>query len=359
MSFLGSLTKGFIRSAVNQVGRDSGKVISNNIYGDSYSIPEDKSLENLHKEKEYPIIKMIYAILLSGVLPFLGSLIVLCRAIINLQAKQMTLFRLETQAVYSPDRRFSTGRRLNGYRDVKVPIKVAITEPEKRIKTIKGIVYLLISTGFILFYYTFFHQKNIERNTPDDYSNVKDSFYLFKYKVPDSEYIYDIKVKKISIINVKNAITVKEDIYSAGIKKNGYILSITIEIINPYNKEMINIPFPSDIAISSLRHEFFANNTTVKDGTDVIFPVVTGENNRKFKVGQYGSSCENTGSCLHFQPNESKTFKLKFKTPILDEIKYLALLGFELEHQETSILSEKKSLVLDIKQKKIIGEKDL
>ena len=38
-SFLAQLTKGFIRSAVNQVGRDGGKVISNRIYGDKHSTP--------------------------------------------------------------------------------------------------------------------------------------------------------------------------------------------------------------------------------------------------------------------------------------------------------------------------------
>ena len=39
MSFLNNLFKGFIRSSVNQVGRDGGRVISNQLYGDSYSSP--------------------------------------------------------------------------------------------------------------------------------------------------------------------------------------------------------------------------------------------------------------------------------------------------------------------------------
>ena len=38
-SFINGLAKGFIRSAVNQVGRDAGRVVSNNIYGDAHSIP--------------------------------------------------------------------------------------------------------------------------------------------------------------------------------------------------------------------------------------------------------------------------------------------------------------------------------
>lgn len=38
-SFINGLAKGFVRSAVNQVGRDAGRVVSNNIYGDAHSIP--------------------------------------------------------------------------------------------------------------------------------------------------------------------------------------------------------------------------------------------------------------------------------------------------------------------------------
>ena len=38
-SFINGLAKGFVRSAVNQVGRDAGRVVSNQIYGDAHSIP--------------------------------------------------------------------------------------------------------------------------------------------------------------------------------------------------------------------------------------------------------------------------------------------------------------------------------
>ena len=37
--FILSLIKGFFRSAVNQVGRDGGKVISNKVYGNKHRTP--------------------------------------------------------------------------------------------------------------------------------------------------------------------------------------------------------------------------------------------------------------------------------------------------------------------------------
>lgn len=49
--FLMQLLKGFFRSAVNQVGRDGGKVISNEIYKGKHSTPY-KSAEKIIKDLE-------------------------------------------------------------------------------------------------------------------------------------------------------------------------------------------------------------------------------------------------------------------------------------------------------------------
>lgn len=60
-SFLGQLAKGFVRSAVNQVGRDGGRVISNQIYGDAHSTPIRNAGGNQqqHSEQVPPIPKRI------------------------------------------------------------------------------------------------------------------------------------------------------------------------------------------------------------------------------------------------------------------------------------------------------------
>lgn len=43
--------KGFIRSAVNQVGRDGGKVISNSLYGNAHATPIRGV--NMNQNKQY------------------------------------------------------------------------------------------------------------------------------------------------------------------------------------------------------------------------------------------------------------------------------------------------------------------
>ena len=52
MSFVKNLAKGFVRSAVNQVGRDGGRVISNSIYGGRNYVQSpmwpNKARHNMH-----------------------------------------------------------------------------------------------------------------------------------------------------------------------------------------------------------------------------------------------------------------------------------------------------------------------
>src|SRR5690606_25456099 len=113
MSFLKDLGKGFIRSAVNQIGRDGGKVISNQVYGDAHSIPirqvggqttanysTSAETENLIKKKEYIGIKFFWAILLSVFIPILGGLIVIYRGFVNFNKNHTTLHRIEKQSIY-------------------------------------------------------------------------------------------------------------------------------------------------------------------------------------------------------------------------------------------------------------------
>lgn len=61
MGFAKNLGKGFIRSAVNQVGRDAGKVVSNQVYGDAHSTPhrivDNKTIHNNEDNESAEYIK--------------------------------------------------------------------------------------------------------------------------------------------------------------------------------------------------------------------------------------------------------------------------------------------------------------
>jgi hypothetical protein len=159
MAFLNNLAKGFIRSAVNQVGKDGGKIISNNIYGNNHSTPinlvrnsETKSTENLFEEKEYIFIKLFWAAVLSTILPIIGGLIVIYRGFVNQKKTSKKMFKIEKQAVYKIDRRYTTGKRFEGYREIKVIVEVDIDESKKRKNLIKSIGYFIIGGLSLLIY---------------------------------------------------------------------------------------------------------------------------------------------------------------------------------------------------------------
>ena len=99
MSFINNLAKGFFRSAVNQVGRDGGKVISNKVYGNSHSTPlnitrntDINVSENPIEEKEYVFIKFLWAILLSALIPLIGSVIVIYRGYVNIKKNNIKMY---------------------------------------------------------------------------------------------------------------------------------------------------------------------------------------------------------------------------------------------------------------------------
>ena len=158
MTFIGSLAKGFIRSAVNQAGRDYGRSLNNRVYIDS-RVTSSNLISNttqntgLKEEREYIYVKLFWAIVLSLVLPLLGSLIVIYRGYVNYTKNYKTMYRMEQQTVYSRDRRFRNGLRPEGYRDVKVTEKVAIDEQKKGKNRYKAIGYFIIGGVIFMIYF--------------------------------------------------------------------------------------------------------------------------------------------------------------------------------------------------------------
>jgi hypothetical protein len=159
MSYLNNLAKGFVRSAVNQVGRDGGKVISNQVYGNAHSTPLRTNLNHttiestdLIEEKEYIYVKFFWAIILSGLIPILGGLIVLYRGYVNFNKKFIKMYKIENQAVYSQDKRFKTGNRYEGTKQIKIPVNIETNEEQKKRAKIKSYGYLIIGMTSIIMY---------------------------------------------------------------------------------------------------------------------------------------------------------------------------------------------------------------
>lgn len=169
MSFLNNLLKGFIRSAVNQVGRDGGRVISNQLYGNAHASPvrvsqssattqiiEPQNTDNIPYNflsmafADYLIFKIIAYSLFSIIIVLIGSIYTYIRGIEYSKKQTMEIYGTVRTAITTTDRRYRTGTRVTGYRNRKAVISVEPADYShlKYYKT-KGKIYKFI--GIVCF----------------------------------------------------------------------------------------------------------------------------------------------------------------------------------------------------------------
>ena len=174
-NFLSDLGKGFVRSAVNQVGRDGGRVISNAVYGDAHAIPirgiyqsknnqyfddttnEVVSPEELRRRAEeegfnisickyktstkvvWYIISLFFSfILLPSIILFVFGIKKVCQKYVFMR-KKITI------AQYVSDKRYKTGNRLSGYSEEEINIKVPCNQSERGSLIKVGLLYIILS----------------------------------------------------------------------------------------------------------------------------------------------------------------------------------------------------------------------
>lgn len=129
-SFLGNLAKGFVRSAVNQVGRDAGRCVSNNVYGDRHSTPyrnvsgggsgriagygdiEVESMMPMYPTTSSAMPWIIFAFFFN----FLGGAMLMVNGYIKwTNRNMMKAQQVISQAVYVVDGRRKGGVRYDGH----------------------------------------------------------------------------------------------------------------------------------------------------------------------------------------------------------------------------------------------------
>ena len=200
MGFIENLAKGFVRSAVNQVGRDTGRVVSNKIYGTAHSTPirgisyseegyydetnnipinEHEFIERLNKEgfkvkyfTTNPFWKTILwamGILTTSVIATLSNnyyalippIYLVVYAIIRLiiANKQMTIYINKEIATYKNDGRYSSGKRFTGYSKGKVEQNIL---PTRKFINNSWIIFLLYIGFAILMYLTSMYILSLE-----------------------------------------------------------------------------------------------------------------------------------------------------------------------------------------------------
>lgn len=198
-------------------------------------------------------------------------------------------------------------------------------------------------------------KTEVENNIANiDYSNIKYSF-------PNSEYVYDVKISDIKIKLKKNEFESKIDEYSIPKKVDGYILSITLEFTNLYDKDMM-APIPKYYAITSLDKHFFSGSTTYSRSCGCNIDNSTkirdskGEELWTFSEGECGSG----DYCIKFKPKETKKFILTYTDAIIITQKKIIFIAFDQTYKETGSTRKRDiGYILNIDTGKVEGIKYL
>lgn len=181
MGFIQELGKGFIRSAVNQVGRDTGKIISNKIYGDAHATPirnvgqstsgtyfDTNTNQQLTLEQvlqyansdgwipEYSSYTwaqrfwlMVIAVIIGSFLfPFsltipLVPIYLIYLGIKHINKKQTTYIKNVDAPTYKSDRRYKGGVKFDGMTSQKISISLNSTKEDKKKHNSLGFSYIL------------------------------------------------------------------------------------------------------------------------------------------------------------------------------------------------------------------------
>lgn len=166
-SFLNSLFKSFIRSAVNQVGRDGGKVISNQLYKGAHTTPinlqsqfstsstntpDTPDTPNTPNQYQFlPLaladklpLKIIAYIICTTLIPFIGTLYVIYKGVLYLQETTDEIYQIKDVPYGKPDKRYTSGVRILGYRKQKVIIGYnTLPYTQIRYNQTKGLIYII------------------------------------------------------------------------------------------------------------------------------------------------------------------------------------------------------------------------
>lgn len=172
-SFGTQLFQGFIRSAVNQVGRDGGKVISNRVYGNAHSIPirtarnelpieyaQAETIEERFLEPSFLSQHGIwYAFILIGcfaISPFAVIYFIANSIKYGLKRKGVVEITKKVEN-WATDRRLKEGKRFDGYSNKYFYLEAPLTSNAKKTYTIKAILHFLLACFFGWFtYYVWF-----------------------------------------------------------------------------------------------------------------------------------------------------------------------------------------------------------
>lgn len=173
MNFISNLGRGFVRSAINQVGRDGGRVISNKVYGDAHAMPhrmvgggaasggvQDPS-ERVERCAPTSTVNACFFVLLGMVFTLIGGVALLVAGMSRMKRIGVVKgWRYVSVPCYSRDGRYRQGVRYEGdvLRRERIELEADEWEYEQNRKVARLYLYsgaALVALYFITFLYIY------------------------------------------------------------------------------------------------------------------------------------------------------------------------------------------------------------
>lgn len=165
-NFINQLAKGFVRSAVNQVGRDGGRVISNSLYngknqasasnfGGATEFNQQGGVFPAHASSTsvpFTTGKMVWLIAICFFLNIVGSLGVLIYGLAKYFTTSEKMVWKESVPLYASDRRYKSGARYMGSSNVTKSVVVNASPHALEINKRNGKIAMIIGGVFLLFF---------------------------------------------------------------------------------------------------------------------------------------------------------------------------------------------------------------
>lgn len=172
MSFISNLGRGFVRSAINQVGRDGGRVISNKVYGDAHAMPhrmvggaasdgvQDPS-ERVERCAPTSTVTACFFVLLGMVFTLIGGVALLVAGMSRMKSIGIIKgWRYVSVPCYSRDGRYREGVRYEGdvLRRERIELEADEWEYEQNRKVARLYLYsgaFIVAVYVIMFFFVY------------------------------------------------------------------------------------------------------------------------------------------------------------------------------------------------------------
>ena len=168
MGFFKNLGKGFVRSAVNQVGRDYGRTISNDVFGDRHAIPHRAVGQPMYVQHGQPIPpplpnqlppggrfsqpNMILWIFGSMLIPIIVAVIAGFKGLFLVLSETVTYEYFVTETMYTQDARYRSGMRPTGTMRVKKKLHLPSYSVDQRVVNLqRRDGWILMAVGVVFF----------------------------------------------------------------------------------------------------------------------------------------------------------------------------------------------------------------